>query len=114
MHENTVRNWHKRGILPSVQVPGSRGWLRFDSGTVEELRVSLEASEPAKIPGWLSVLPAEMARMIDAAVIRGMLDNGEDVTSRELYLLRRDWLRAEIVRRWSRRRVLMMVRDVIT
>lgn len=104
VHENSVRNWHKRGILAAEFRANGRGWLRFDPGVVEELRASLEADAASPVPHWLAVLPFEVARMIESAVIRAMLDNGEDAANRELYLLRRDWLRAEIVRRWSRRR----------
>lgn len=37
VHENTIRNWAKEGLLPSAHLPGARG-LRFDSRDVERLR----------------------------------------------------------------------------
>lgn len=36
VHENTIRNWARGGILESAQVPGSR-YLRFDARDVERL-----------------------------------------------------------------------------
>jgi excisionase family DNA binding protein len=38
VHENTVRNWVRAGILPTARVPGSR-FHRFDERDVERLRV---------------------------------------------------------------------------
>lgn len=37
VHENTVRNWARDGILPTARVPGSR-FHRFDARDVERLR----------------------------------------------------------------------------
>lgn len=37
VHENTVRNWVRQGILPTARVPGSR-FHRFDARDVERLR----------------------------------------------------------------------------
>jgi excisionase family DNA binding protein len=37
VHENTVRNWARQGILPTAKIPGSR-FHRFDSRDVERLR----------------------------------------------------------------------------
>jgi excisionase family DNA binding protein len=37
VHENTVRNWVRDGILPTARVPGSR-FHRFDARDVERLR----------------------------------------------------------------------------
>jgi len=37
VHENTVRNWHERGMLRAVRLPGS-GYRRFDMAEVERLR----------------------------------------------------------------------------
>jgi len=37
VHENTVRNWAREGILPTARVPGSR-FHRFDARDVERLR----------------------------------------------------------------------------
>ncbi|MFP3881582.1 MAG: helix-turn-helix domain-containing protein [Actinomycetota bacterium] len=37
VHENTVRNWAKKGILPTARIPGS-SFHRFDAEDVERLR----------------------------------------------------------------------------
>jgi excisionase family DNA binding protein len=37
VHENTVRNWEKRGLLPAIRLPGS-GYRRFRFEDVERLR----------------------------------------------------------------------------
>jgi excisionase family DNA binding protein len=37
VHENTIRNWARDGVLPSARVPGSR-FHRFDARDVERLR----------------------------------------------------------------------------
>lgn len=37
VHENTIRNWVRSGILPSARVPGSR-FHRFDARDVDRLR----------------------------------------------------------------------------
>lgn len=37
VHENTVRNWARDGILPTARIPGSR-FHRFDARDVERLR----------------------------------------------------------------------------
>ena len=37
VHENTVRNWAREGILPTARIPGSR-FHRFDARDVERLR----------------------------------------------------------------------------
>lgn len=37
VHENTIRNWAREGILPTAKVPGSR-FHRFDARDVERLR----------------------------------------------------------------------------
>jgi DNA-binding transcriptional MerR regulator len=44
VHENTVRNWADRGILPVAQLlPGHhRGFRRFDPAEVERLRRQLQ------------------------------------------------------------------------
>src|SRR3954454_6420113 len=45
VHENTVRNWARDGILPSARIPGSR-FHRFDARDVERLRQQRGASVP--------------------------------------------------------------------
>jgi excisionase family DNA binding protein len=37
VHENTVRNWQKRGLLRAMRLPGS-GFRRFSIEDVERLR----------------------------------------------------------------------------
>jgi excisionase family DNA binding protein len=37
VHENTVRNWEKRGLLRAIRLPGS-GYRRFRFEDVERLR----------------------------------------------------------------------------
>ncbi|MCB0864864.1 MAG: helix-turn-helix domain-containing protein [Solirubrobacterales bacterium] len=37
VHENTIRNWAKKGILQSAKVPGAQG-LRFDERDIERLQ----------------------------------------------------------------------------
>src|SRR5215213_3307288 len=37
VHENTIRNWARDGVLPTSRVPGSR-FHRFDARDVERLR----------------------------------------------------------------------------
>lgn len=37
VHENTVRNWHKRGILKAIRLPGS-GYRRFSRSQIERMR----------------------------------------------------------------------------
>ena len=36
VHENTIRNWVREGILPTARIPGSR-FHRFDAQDVERL-----------------------------------------------------------------------------
>jgi excisionase family DNA binding protein len=36
VHENTVRNWERRGVLSAVRLPGS-GFRRFPSDQVERM-----------------------------------------------------------------------------
>jgi excisionase family DNA binding protein len=40
VHENTVRNWEKRGILRAVRLPGS-GYRRFSAADVDRLRTEM-------------------------------------------------------------------------
>ncbi len=37
VHENTIRNWEKRGILRAVRLPGSK-FRRFNRATIEKLQ----------------------------------------------------------------------------
>ena len=42
VHENTVRNWAERGLLPAARLPGS-GFRRFNPDEVERLRKEMMA-----------------------------------------------------------------------
>lgn len=42
VHENTVRNWERRGILRAARLPMS-GFRRFDPEEVERLRAQMLA-----------------------------------------------------------------------
>lgn len=47
VHENTVRNWEKRGLIRAMRLPGS-GFRRFEVEEVERLRKEmLEQLAPA-------------------------------------------------------------------
>jgi excisionase family DNA binding protein len=37
VHENTVRNWERNGVLRAVRLPGS-GYHRFALGDIERMR----------------------------------------------------------------------------
>lgn len=37
VHENTVRNWERNGVLRAVRLPGS-GYRRFALGDIERMR----------------------------------------------------------------------------
>jgi excisionase family DNA binding protein len=43
VHENTIRNWEKNGILRGVRLPGS-GFRRFPREEVERMRREMHAS----------------------------------------------------------------------
>lgn len=36
VHENTIRNWAKSGVLPCLRLPGS-GYRRFDPAVITRL-----------------------------------------------------------------------------
>jgi excisionase family DNA binding protein len=40
VHENTVRNWERRGVLRAVRLPGS-GYRRFSAADVERLSAQM-------------------------------------------------------------------------
>ncbi len=46
VHENTVRNWARNGVLESAKIPGSRN-LRFDAAYVDRLAKNRGASAPS-------------------------------------------------------------------
>lgn len=35
VHENTIRNWAKQGILHPIQIPGPSGFQRFDPDEID-------------------------------------------------------------------------------
>lgn len=43
VHENTIRNWERRGILRALHLPGS-GYRRFPESEVLDLRHQMAAS----------------------------------------------------------------------
>lgn len=46
VHENTVRNWARQGVLPEARVPGSR-FLRFRAADVERLIAQRGSAAPS-------------------------------------------------------------------
>jgi hypothetical protein len=82
VHENTVRNWKNRGILPSVAGPA--GYSRFDPEDVEELAEKQKAYSSAKRPqrdSWLRIealcntlRESSTEEMMTAIVKSGRLD----------------------------------------
>jgi excisionase family DNA binding protein len=67
VHENTVRNWEERGILPAVRLPGS-GFRRFDPSTVEQMRKEI----------WAHLAPADEGPVITPrAAISGHIHHGD-------------------------------------
>lgn len=46
VHENTVRNWARQGVLPDARVPGSR-FLRFRAADVERLIAQRGSAAPS-------------------------------------------------------------------
>jgi excisionase family DNA binding protein len=51
VHENTVRNWERRGILRGFRLPGS-GFRRFSREEIERMRREMlgSAAPPTEIP----------------------------------------------------------------
>lgn len=45
VHENTVRNWEKQGLLHGIKLPGS-GFRRFPREEVERMRREMFESYP--------------------------------------------------------------------
>lgn len=62
VHEHTVRNWEKRGLIRSIKLPGS-GYRRFDRAAVERMHQemigavapdTLAASPEKKLAGHIA------------------------------------------------------------
>ena len=67
VHENTIRNWEERGILPAVRLPGS-GFRRFDPSAVEQMRKEM----------WAHLAPADEGPVITPrAAISGHIQHGD-------------------------------------
>jgi excisionase family DNA binding protein len=65
VHENTVRNWHGRGVLHGVKLPGS-GFRRFRREDVERMRREMLASYAPT-----TELPQETRTKVEGAVVDG-------------------------------------------
>ena len=65
VHENTVRNWHARGVLHGIQLPGS-GFRRFPREDVARMRREMLATyAPA------TELPEDARTEVDGAIADG-------------------------------------------
>jgi excisionase family DNA binding protein len=72
VHENTVRNWSDRGILPSQSLPGS-SFRRFRADDVGQLRHAVEAGRLERLLQSATVITAgELSQLL--AVARMYLD----------------------------------------
>jgi excisionase family DNA binding protein len=70
VHENTVRNWEKRGLLRAIRLPGS-GYRRFRSEDVERLRQEM----------LTQLAPADTGLVIEPRrPVRGRIVHGDDET----------------------------------
>ena len=67
VHENTVRNWQKSGILRGYKLPGS-GFRRFPREEIERMRCEMLASYPPA-----DELPDEAATGVSGSVVDGDL-----------------------------------------
>jgi excisionase family DNA binding protein len=50
VHENTIRNWERRGLLRAVKLPGS-GYRRFDAAEVDRMRDEMTSTLAPAIEG---------------------------------------------------------------
>jgi excisionase family DNA binding protein len=66
VHENTVRNWNKRGLLRGYKLPGSR-YRRFPREEVERMRREM-----------LEQYAPMTERMEDAPLVRAETADGAD------------------------------------
>jgi excisionase family DNA binding protein len=70
VHENTVRNWEKRGLLRAIRLPGS-GYRRFRLEDVERLRQEM----------LTQLAPADTGPIIEPRrSVRGRIVHGDDET----------------------------------
>jgi excisionase family DNA binding protein len=69
VHENTVRNWEKRGLLRAVRLPGS-GFRRFDAADVERMWKEMTSQLAPADVGPVLQLPAP----IRGRIVHGDLD----------------------------------------
>jgi excisionase family DNA binding protein len=68
VHENTVRNWEKRGLLRAIRLPGS-GYRRFRFEDVERLRQEM----------LTQLAPAETGPVVEPRrPVRGRIVHGDD------------------------------------
>jgi hypothetical protein len=56
VHENTIRNWARDGVLPTAKIPGSR-FHRFDARDVERLRQQRGAAVASVAEGRRTIGP---------------------------------------------------------
>jgi excisionase family DNA binding protein len=69
VHENTVRNWEKRGLLRAIRLPGS-GYRRFRVEDVERLRQEM----------LTQLAPADTGPIIEPRRhVRGRIVHDDDV-----------------------------------
>ena len=67
VHENTIRNWEKHGLLHAVRLPGS-GFRRFDPAEVERMWRDMTSN----------LAPADTGPILEpAAAIRGRILHGD-------------------------------------
>lgn len=66
VHENTVRNWEKRGILRALRLPGS-GHRRFDARQVEQMRKEMLT----QLAPFEEGRPARFGFSADARIVHG-------------------------------------------
>jgi excisionase family DNA binding protein len=68
VHENTVRNWEKRGLLRAIRLPGS-GYRRFRFEDVERLRQEM----------LTQLAPADTGPVVEPRrPVRGRIVHGDD------------------------------------
>jgi hypothetical protein len=90
VHENTVRNWVKQGILHPVQLPAPSGFNRFDP-----VEIDFIAGEPAAMSSVLFMIRENMSMWRDVVEIR---TGKRDEYSRRLIDLVDAY---RLARRWS-------------
>ena len=74
VHENTVRNWVRQGLLPDSRIPGSR-FHKFRASDVERLKAQRGASAPS-LQTERRIVSTELAR-------RGELSHWPELRSRD-------------------------------